>query len=192
MLTARAEIARERRRQVQVRKAFAAGLDDTAAWNGREPAQFYVASVEYLGFILDRLHDQDQRIHDLLVARVPAADGDAHEQLADLNRRQQRSRELVTRLRQAARELETAGRPGVRAFLDQARDFMAGFGSLLQPRRNPFSSYTDELFSDADWDEIAGVTPASIAEEERLFTAVRAVAPTGADPAQFVAEHGPG
>lgn len=190
MLTARAEIARERRRQVQVRKAFAAGLDDAAAWNGREPADFYLACAGYLVFILDRLHVQDQRIHDLLADRIPATDREAHERLAELDRRQRRSRELLAEFHRAAQQLKIAGRSGVAAFLAEAREFMRSFGSLLQPRRNPFSDYTDALFSEADWEEIAGVTPASLAEEARLFAAVRAAAPTGADPAQLEAGHG--
>jgi hypothetical protein len=48
------------------------------------------------------------------------------------------------------------------------------------------------LFTDTDWQRIAGVTPASLAEEHELFGAVQKSAPPGVDPDKFTAEHMPG
>lgn len=192
MLNPRAEIARERRRQIQVRKAFAAGLDPAAAWAGREPGAFHLACADYLLLSMDRLHDQDQVIHDLLAERIPAAEAEAHERLAVLNDRQDQSRALLEQFRGAAEALRGAGAAGVRAFEHAAREFTAAFGNLLQARRNPFFRHTDRLFTDADWARIAGVTPESLAEEERLFERVRRTAPAGVDPDQYTAEHLPG
>lgn len=187
----RAEIARERRRQMQIRKAFAAGLDPQAAWQGRDRAAFYLACADYLLLSMDRLHEQDQIIHDLLGERIPAAEGEAHERLRVLNERQDRSRELLDTFRRAAGALAASRGEGIAAFEKEARDFSAAFGSLLQPRKNPFFRHTDVLFDDADWERIAGVTPASIEEEERLFIRVQKTAPAGVDPAEFSAEHLP-
>ena len=191
MLTTRAEIARERRRQIQVRKAFEAGLA-AVAWNGREPAAFYLACADYLAWSMNRLHEQDQIIHDLLAERIPAAEKDAHERLAVLQGRQQRSRALVATFSQAAAALRRSGRADVQAFEAAARAFTETFKTLLQPRKNPFFRYTDELFDDADWERIAGVTAASLAEEHELFAAVQGTTPPGVDPDKFTAEHMPG
>ena len=60
------------------------------------------------------------------------------------------------------------------------------------PRKNPFFRHTDHLFDDADWTRVAGVTPASLAEEARLFAGVQRTAPAGIDPDSFTAEHLPG
>jgi hypothetical protein len=188
MLQARQDIAYERRRQIQVRKALDAGLGKQQR-AGRGPADFYLACVDYLDWSMDRLHRQDQAIHDLLRARIPANDSEAHEQLAALSERQDRSRALVARFHEAASALRAAGGQAVAAFEAEARAYMEAFGSLLQARRNPFFRHTDRLFTDADWDRIAGVTAQSRAEEQRLFEAVRSAAPPGADPAAFVAEH---
>jgi hypothetical protein len=192
MQTARAEIARERRRMVQVRQAFMAGLDSAAAWNGREPAGFYCACADYLGFSMGRLYAQDGLIHDLLLQRIPASDTAAREELALLAEEQSRGRVLVEKLSRAARALRDSGGGTTPAFEAVASEFVAGFGSSLRARRNPFARYTEELFSDADWERIAGVTPASTAEESRLFAGVRHTAPSGVDPEQFSAVHGPG
>jgi len=186
MQTPRAEIARERRRQMQVRKAFEAGLA-TPSWDGR--AAFCLACADYLKWSMDRLHDQDQIIHDLLSERIPAAEKDAHERLAVLNGRQQKSRELMATFMRAAEALRSAGRSGLAAFESAARQFTDTFKTLLQPRKNPFFKHTDVLFTDADWERIAGVTTASIAEEQELFGAVQKTAPAGIDPDKFPAEH---
>jgi hypothetical protein len=188
----RAEIARERRRQIQVRKAFTTGLDPQTRWDGHERTPFYLACADYLVFSMDRLHEQDQLIHDLLRERIPPEEREAHERLAALDERQRRSRELLGSFREAAGALAAARDAGLAAFEEEARAFIAAFGTLLQPRKNPFFRHTDRLFDDADWARIAGVTPESFAEEARLFARVRETAPAGADPDQFTAEHLPG
>jgi hypothetical protein len=188
MDTPRAEIARERRRQMQVRKAFDAGL---ALDGGYDPAllPFYLACADYIVASMDRLHDQDQLIHDLLAARIPAAEADAHERLAVLNERQRQSRVLVDTLRKAAEDLRRMGASGLGSFVPVALQFADSFKALLAPRRNPFFRHTDVLFRDDDWARIAGVTEESVQIEERLFLAVQRAAPPGADPAGFTAEH---
>jgi hypothetical protein len=190
MLQPRAEIARERRRQIQVRKAFDAGLalvDETVP----TLTAFYLACADYIVASMDRLHAQDQLIHDLLAARIPADEAEAHERLATLNDRQRQSRKLLIEFQNAAEQLRRQGPSGVGAFLDAARQFSAEFKSLLAPRRNPFFRHTDALFGEDDWWRIAGVTDRSLETEERLFRAVQRTAPAGMDPAQFTAEHLP-
>jgi hypothetical protein len=191
MLTARQEIARERRRQIQVRKAFEAGLG-VEAWAGRSAAAFFLACAEYLAWSMDRLHRQDQVIHDLLSERIPPQEADAHERLAVLNERQARSRTLVAEFSKAADALRESGGRALQPFEAAARQFTETFCSLLQPRKNPFFRHTDQLFTDSDWNDIADVTPQSLDEEQRLFTTVQRTAPPGVGPEQFTAEHPPG
>lgn len=191
MLTARQEIARERRRMMQVRRAFAAGLESSGLpAPGR--AAFYLACADYLHWSMARLHRQDQRIHDLVRERIAADDDAGRERLAALDRQQERSRALADDLHRAAQLLRNAGETGVPAFEAAARDYAAAFAKLVVPGRNPLFEYTDRLLTDADWQEIAGVTPQIIAEEESLFGSVQAAAPPGMDPAQCSGEHRPG
>lgn len=187
----RSQIARERRRQIQVRKALEAALQKggTGAGVGRD---FHLAVGDYLVFSMDRLHRQDQLIHDFLGERIPPAEADALERLAVLNQRQSSSRDLMAAFGRALERLRTEGDQGLPGFEAHARDFVATFTSLLMPRKNPFFLHTDRLFTDGDWEQIAGVTPASLREEERLFRAVQAAAPPDLDPENFTGEHVPG
>lgn len=181
MLNPRAAIGFERRRQIQIRKAFETVLDLPAAERARL-TEFYLASGAYIVFSMDRLHYQDQVIHDLLAERIPQQDADAHEQLALLNERQGKSRAMVETFRLAVDALGDAGEAGRGVFETAARNFAEAFVSLMAPRKNPFHTYTDELFSDEDWDLVAGVTDESIEMEKNLYNAVQIHAPTGIDP----------
>ena len=182
----RAEIARERRRQIQVRKAFEAGL---ALPGAADLTEFYLACGEYLVFSMDRLHEQDQQIHDLLKRRIPVEEAEAHARLDELGRRQAQSRTLMDGFRTALGRLQTAGRQGLAAFEQAARRFTTSFTALLAPRRNPFEQHTDALFGDEDWVMIAGVREDSLAREAELFIAVQRSAPSGVDPEQMTVEH---
>lgn len=173
---------------MQVRRAFVAGMHGTGEGTGRQPADFYRACAEYLGFSMGRLYAQDGLIHDLLSQRIPASDTNAHAELAVLAGEQRQGRAMVEKLGRAALGLGE-GSGAMPAFEAAAREFAAGLGSSMRSRRNPFSSYTDKLFDEADWTRIAGVTPDSIAEEGRLFAAVRRAAPAGLDPEGFGAGH---
>ena len=131
---------------------------------------------------MDRLHYQDQVIHDLLAERIPQDDSDAHERLATLNERQGQSRAMVETFRQAVDALSGSGEDGRGAFETAAHEFTAAFTSLMAPRKNPFHAYTDELFSQEDWALVAGVTDESIEMEKNLYIAAQSSAPAGVDP----------
>lgn len=173
---------------MQVRKAFDAGL---ALDGGYDPVllPFLEACADYLIASMDRLHAQDQLIHDLLLARIPAAETDAHERLAALNERQRQSRALVATFARATGDLHRMGASALGSFVPAACQFADGFRSLMAPRRNPFFRHTDALFTDEDWVRIAGVSDESLRAEERLFCAIQSSAPDGCDPALFTAEH---
>jgi hypothetical protein len=188
----RADIGHERRRQIQVRKALETALSRTERAGHHDLAAFYLACGDYLVWSMDRLHDQDQLIHDLLRERLPASEQEARKALAGLGIRQQQSRELVRVFRNAVERLRCQGRQGVRVFETAARRFTKTFSALLAPRRNPFEKHTDRLFKPRDWVAIAWVSDGSRRSEHALFAAVQVYAPEGIDPAGFPAEHLPG
>ncbi len=191
MIDSRKEIARERRRQIQIRKAFEAALELNDEQRTGLTA-FFIGCGEYLVYSMDRLHAQDQIIHDLLAASVPVEDTEAHEGLAALNARQDASRIVVDAFRRAVEELKISGADGRAAFEQAAREFADAFNSMMAPRRNPFYKYTDSLFVDEDWVRIADVSKEYHSTEGRLFLGVKETAPDGIDPEQYVVEHPPG
>ena len=174
-------IGYERRRQVQIRTAFETGLA-LRERSDLELTEFFLACAAYIVFSMDRLHYQDQVIHDLLKERVSAEDEDAHKRLDELDERQGKSRELVESFQRAAEDLTRNGADARGAFDHAATTFVAAFTSLMAPRKNPFKAYTDKLFTDEDWNLIAGVTDESISIESELYAAVKASAPDDIDP----------
>ncbi|MCK6370162.1 MAG: hypothetical protein L6Q83_02350 [Gammaproteobacteria bacterium] len=188
MLTPRQEIARERRRQMQVRRALAAGLREQPVEPERA-AGFFLACVDHLRFCMDRLQRQDGMIHALLRDRIPAGDRDAHARLAAVDEQLGRSRMIMDDLGRAADALQKAGQSGVGDFVMRARTLDTAFTALARSARNPMFDYTSRLLSDVDWERVAGVDDEAVAEEERLFEAVRRYAPPGADPASMADGH---
>ena len=89
---------------------------------------------------------------------------------------------MVETFRQAIDALIETGANGREAFEMAAHNFTAAFVSLMAPRKNPFHTHTDELFTDEDWQLVAGVTEESIEMERNLYNAVQINAPTGVDP----------
>ena len=190
-MNSRAEIGRERRRQIQVRKAFEAGLAKSAD-DATDLAEFYLACGDYIVWSMARLHHQDQRIHDLLKERLDPRLTEVHAQLAGLNERQDKSRAFTEEFQQAVAGLRTSGASGHAKFEKAARAFVDLFTSLMAPRKNPFQEHTDVLFTESDWNDIAGVTAGSLAEEQSLYAQVEATTLAGIDPANYTAEHAAG
>jgi len=191
MIAPRKEIARERRRQMQVRKAFDAGLARHHEQRHQLTA-FHAACGEYLVYSMDRLHEQDQLIHDLLAERIPTTDEEAHHGLAELNARWAASRIVVDSFRHALAEFKQAGDDGGRTFEQAAMAFSDAFNRTMTPRRNPFFRYTDSLFIDADWARIANVSDEFHRTENSLFSHVTEEAPQAIDPTQYQVSHPPG
>jgi len=176
---------------MQVRKAFEAGL----ALDQEQRSQlttFHAACGEYLVYSMDRLHEQDQLIHDLLAERVPTTDEEAHQGLAQLNARWAESRIVVESFRQALTKLKRAGAGGRHAFEQAALAFSDAFNRTMTPRRNPFFRYTDSLFVDEDWVRIANVSDEFHTTEDKLFSHVTEEAPQSIDPTQYKVAHPPG
>ena len=73
--------------------------------------------------------------------------------------------------------VKNEGDQSIGAFETEARTHLAAMNELMAPRKNPFAQYTDKLFSEADWIEIAATTDDSLAQEEQLFAAACSAAP---------------
>ncbi len=180
----------ERQRQIQVRKAFTEVLE-RGAREGEDLTEFYEHCGDYMVFSMDRLHWQDQVIHDLLKERLPASEAEAHEALDKLQVRQGKSRAVTSKFLAAIDALKEAGSTGCKVYEAEAKEFISMFGTLLQSRKNPFFKHTDELFSVEDWEHVVDATPQAVAREDELYTLVQNTAPDGVDPASYPPEPAP-
>ena len=184
-----AELGRERRRQVQVRQSVKGALEQVEPGDD-SLAGMFEACADYLVNSMARLDLTDMNIHDLLEKRVPRDNAQVHEALETLAGRQERARAENALLAEALDAYRQAGR-GEFAVLDDAlRHYHRVVSELMTPRKNPFSDYTDELFTMEDWTDIAEVTTDTITTEDRLFNAVTAAAPDHLKPDAFSGTHG--
>lgn len=184
-----AELGRERRRQVQVRQALKGALEQAEAGDDSLAAMLE-ACADYLVNSMGRLDLTDMNIHNLLKERVPQDNAEVHEALETLAERQETARAENALL---AKALDAYRRDGGADFavLDNAlRRYQRIVSKLMTPRKNPFSDYTDELFTMEDWTDIAEVSTDTIAAEDRLFNAVSAAAPDHFKPESFSGTHG--
>lgn len=181
---ARVQTSRERRRLSQVRKCFDAGLkqkDDGA----NIPLEFFSASVAYIKASMDRLHAQDQRIHDFLKPHVTAGE-EQSDVLENLDMRLAKSRDALDALVAASAAYANAGDEGWNTFKAAVNDFMEVYFKILLSSHHSTMTLQEEVFDEGIWDQVAGVTPDSLALEEKLYIAVQGLAPADADPASFV------
>ncbi|MCY3815487.1 MAG: hypothetical protein OXG59_04255 [Gammaproteobacteria bacterium] len=184
-----AELGRERRRQVQVRQSLKGALEQAEPGDDTLAA-LLEACADYLVNSMGRLDLTDMNIHNLLAARVPTDNAEVHEALQTLANRQKRARAENARLAEALYAYRQAGRSDF-AVLDKAlRQYHRVMSELMTPRKNPFSDYTDVLFTMDDWTNIAEVSAETIAAEDRLFDAVSAAAPDALKPDAFSGTHG--
>ena len=184
-----AELGRERRRQVQVRQALKGALEQAQPGDDTL-APMLEACADYLVNSMGRLDLTDMNIHDLLKERVPQDNDEVHEALHTLSNRQATARAETAVLEEALDAYRRGGRADFAAFDRALRYYHAVVSELMTPRKNPFSPYTDKLFTFNDWTNIAEASTETMATEDCLFDAVTAAAPDSLKPDSFSGTHG--
>jgi hypothetical protein len=177
---------RERMRLGQVRKSFAAGIEQLAAGTA-VPLEFLAVCVDYIKASMDRLHAQDQRIHDILKPHVTATDSEGQAVLDNLHMRLAKSREALNKLvraRDAYRANTTTGAADFKAVVDM---FMDVYFNILLKGQHSTLEMQKKIFDDMTWNTVAGVTQDSRITEATLFAEVKNYAPAGTDPESFKA-----
>ena len=172
----------ERRRKLQVREAFRAGLD-AAMSSEADAVGFYRACAAYLIPAQRRLIDQDMRLARLIESRVPSSQAEDHEKIAALKGRLKDSDAALQAFEAATQDLRQQGAGARAPFEAASRTYIDFVVNVLGARSHSLRHLTSTLLSEADWVHITGMTPELIAEEGQLFDRVRASAPAGVDPA---------
>ena len=177
----------ERRRKLQVREAFRAGMRHFRK-HGGDPVAFYVASARYMIPAQRRLIDQDLRLADLLEPRVPRESAADLAGIASLRERLHASDRELQLFAAAAERLEREGASALGSFEAATERYMDYIINVLGARSHSLRHLTTTLFTEADWERIAGITPAVVAEEGAQFADVQHHAPAGIDPAKVSTE----
>lgn len=175
---------RERMRLGQVRKSFAAGVEMQSA-GAAVPLEFLTICVDYIKASMDRLHAQDQRIHDILKPHVMQGETENSAILDHLNVRLSKSRAALAELvaaRDQYRAKPATGWASFKAIIDMFMDVY--FNTLLKGQHSTLG-LQNKVFTDQTWNDVAGVSQDSRVTEATLFAEVKKAAPTGADPESF-------
>ena len=183
------ELGRERRRQMQVRQSLQGALEQSARGDG-SLAALLEACADYMVVSMSRLDLTDMNIHDLLRERVSRNNAQVHEGLELLGERQEAARAATAVLAEALNAYRDGDRADFAGFDQAIRHYRRIVSDMMTPRKNPYSKYTDELFSGDDWTHIAAANDETIATEHRLFDAVATAAPDSLKPESFSGTHG--
>jgi len=176
----------ERRRKLQVRRSFEPALAHFRV--AGDPVPFYLAWARYMVPAQQRLIDQDLRLAELLASRVPSSQTEDRDAIEALQDRLQQSQLGLDRFAAAAERLSLERAAARGSFEAAAEDYLDFLVNVLGARSHSLRHLTTTMLSEGDWAVIADINPAFLAEEARLFEAVQATAPAGADPGQMPVE----
>jgi hypothetical protein len=176
----------ERRRKLQVREAFSAGLARYRTESG-EPRAFYLACADYLLQGQHRLVAQDMRLAEMLKARVAAEQAADHELIDALLDRLQQAQHATNTFATAVDEYRASSGQDHAAFETAAAQYLHVIVDVLGARSHSLRHLTTTLFSNQDWARIVDITPEFLSAEEGLFKAVQRAAEEGLDPDSFSA-----
>jgi hypothetical protein len=171
----RHQLAAERHHASAVANACAtalAGVAADAVTSGSPLAEFREASVEYLVCVLAWFEERDQRLADLLRARLKPEDLVRHT-LEEVLACRGRSREALEKLEAA---VAGAGAAGGR---NGWQEFVQYFNSVWSARRDALDALVAADSRPADWRSVAGIDADSILEERRRYALVDARLPPG-------------
>lgn len=172
----RQQVSTERSHMAAVRSACAAALAQQAD-AGRD-ADFLLACVDYLVFIVGRFNSQDQAHCDRLRARVPAADVRSHAVIDDLAQTLAASRKAIEALAVAGRA-RASGSGDELALVAALRSYLSFYASVLASRRHVIQHLFEVHYGIADWRATSAVDADAILEERARYGRVAERLPDG-------------
>ncbi len=172
-------VAGERRRLRQVRQALTAATDKTAG--GDESwAPFYLAVTEYFDASMERLHEQDIRMGEMLRGYIDMDNADNKAALEELDARLTGLTEHHKKLL-AARDALAAGEAGA---LEQFETVAGAYAAYIVANMGHHPGTADlagRHFTQQDWEHMTLVSEAAQQREQELHNKVFSLLPAGLD-----------
>ncbi|MDP6449681.1 MAG: hypothetical protein QGH93_05980 [Gammaproteobacteria bacterium] len=175
MTTLRERIANERRRLREVRLKMVAAIEAQA--DGDEAyVPFYVAAADYIDATMQRLHDQDIKMRDMIVEKVEKVDESVEKALGELDERLEGAKAHLKPFLEARDALKEKGVEALQAFEKIGKEY----SDFIVANMGHHGATTDlavKLFSSTDWEHMAGVSDEQQRQDEDLFKRVVEAAP---------------
>lgn len=168
-------VAAERRRLREVRTALTAataqGAQGAADW-----VPFYIAIGDYFEASMERLHEQDIRMGDMLRAKADMENADNIRALEELDFRLSGNQEHLGRMLAARDALKTEGVAALDSF-EEAGGAYAAFIVANMGHHPGTANLAGALFSAEDWEHMTLASDEARQREQELHAAVFAAAP---------------
>lgn len=175
MTTLRERVAGERRRLKSVREALTAAVARKARGDASF-VPFYIAVGDYMEAAMGRLHAQDIKMGDMIRQKLGEPDAAARQALAELDERLEGNQQLLHRFIAARNALRTEGAAAIEPF-EQIADEYTRYIVTNMGHHDATTQLAQRLFSQADWEYMAGITPEETRREEELHVKVFSVVP---------------
>jgi len=176
MTTLREKVAGERRRLKSVRETLTVAV---ARKSGGDSAfaPFYVAIGDYIETAMGRLHAQDVKMGDMIRDKLGTLDGPSEQALRELDERLAGNQDHLRALTTARKVLVSA--PDAAA-LERFETVGAAYTQYIVASMGHHGGTTDlagRLFSQEDWEHMAGISEEDTRTEQRLYALVFAALP---------------
>lgn len=176
MTTLRERVAGERRRLKSVREALTAAVARKSGGDGAF-IPFYIAVSDYMETSMGRLHAQDVKMGDMIREKLGKPDAGADKALAELDERLAGNQKLLLVMVAARHQLAKDGSPKA---LEDFEAAGAAYTQYIVSSMGHHGGTTDlagRLFTQEDWEFMAGVTEEETRTEQKQFAAVFAALP---------------
>jgi hypothetical protein len=176
MTTLRERVAGERRRLKSVREALTAAVARKSGGD-RAFVPFYVAISDYMETSMGRLHAQDVKMGDMIREKLGKPDAGADQALQELDERLAGNQKLLKAMVAARQRLAKDGSPDALEHFEAAG---AAYTQYIVSNMGHHGATTDlagRLFTQEDWEYMAGVTDEETRTEQQQFARVFAALP---------------
>ena len=175
MTTLQERIANERRRLREVRLKMVAAIEAKAG-SDEAYVPFYVATADYIDATMQRLHDQDIKMRNMIVEKVGEMDESVEKALSELDERLEGAKAQLKPFLEARDALKEKGAEALEKFEQIGKEY-SDFIVANMGHHGGTTDLAAKLFSPADWEYMAGITDEQQNKDEDLFRRVVESAP---------------
>ena len=175
MTTLQERIAGERRRLRLVRQKMVGAIEDGVQSDDKY-VPFYVATADYIDATMQRLHEQDVKMRDMIVEKVGEIDDSVEQALSELDARLEGAKAHLEPFLQARDALVEKGAEALADFEKIGKEY-SDFIVANMGHHGATANLAAKLFSPGDWEYMAGITDEQQAQDQDLFQRVVDLAP---------------
>ncbi|MBT78504.1 MAG: hypothetical protein QF483_00535 [Gammaproteobacteria bacterium] len=171
------QISNERRRLRSVRLRMAAAIELQA--NGNKAfVPFYIAAADYIDATMQRLHEQDIKMGQIITDKVGEPDDQTRQALSELDERLTGAKAQLEPFLAARDALRARGSDALNDF-EKAAQIYSDFIVANMGHHGATMDLSKKLFAPEDWEYMAGVSDEQSAFDEQLFNRVVTTMPQG-------------